>query len=362
MPAGTDRMERVRADLLRRAQAREDMASTRQQQDASYSFAMGAAVPAPLSLGPRNGSPLPDAIANYRQDKPPPRFPAPHPDFAVHGRSLTQQRSLDIVRVGGSGNPGTRSGSVPPDAERGRSSFSSENPGRRGVKVPFALSRDGQNPPRRGRQPHAREAPAVRPVYERNIPIRQVRLPDPPTRAFVRSKLRDVELGDTDTYLPEKGAATSPKKRKFLFCIPWPESRKVRTALLQSLVSFIFLIGLLGVCKFCLLYIHSIAYSNMIFRCGRYSKRPIRQRPAYPVTRDYALLCRLLLLQLHPDVPSCAQPPSRHGQQQQQQQRCACSPLSPANVACDFFCRKLSKSWRKPLCIPAPSDQGDDAL
>lgn len=261
MPAGNDRMERVRADLLRRAQAREDMASTRQQQDASYSFAMGAAVPAPLSLpGSRSASPrpstssLPDAIANYRQDKPPPRFPAPHPDFAVHGRTLTQQRSLDIVRVGGSGNPGSsanRSGSVPPDAGRGRSSFSSENPGRRGVKVPFALSRDGQAPRRQGRLPHAREAPAVRPIYERNIPIRQVRLPDPPTRAFVRSKLRDVELGDTDNYLSEKGnATTSSKPRKLLFCIPRPESRKVRTALLQSIVSFIFLIGLLGVCEF----------------------------------------------------------------------------------------------------------------
>lgn len=189
---------------------------------------MGAGTHSNLSVPYQSTSSLTNSTANI-PTPPPPR--SQHGLLSSPGRSLTQLRRKSLLLSKRLSNPSPTSP-------------------RRGRKPPFSSNRGLPSHPRRqGRQHHAREAPAPRPVYEHVIPVQYVTLPTPSTAALQPSRLRDVELGDVDNMVGEGDRICN---RRFLLCFPWPESRKVRTYILQSIVSFMFLVGLLGVCKsFC---------------------------------------------------------------------------------------------------------------
>lgn len=86
-----------------------------------------------------------------------------------------------------------------------------------------------------------------------NIPTVNVTLPERPGRAITRTRERisDPTSGQpTNTTNPQQtddGASERPKR--FMYCFPWPKSRRVRTLALQSIVSGIFLFTILAVCK-----------------------------------------------------------------------------------------------------------------
>lgn len=86
-----------------------------------------------------------------------------------------------------------------------------------------------------------------------NIPTVNVTLPERPGRAITRNRERitDPTTGQpTNTTNPQQsddGASERPKR--LMYCFPWPKSRRVRTLALQSIVSGIFLFTLLAVCK-----------------------------------------------------------------------------------------------------------------
>lgn len=242
-----DQMERVREDLLRRANARNDIPVLNQQQYASYSFAMGASVEG--SRSPPQSRPSPrqspksnpsDNGVSERTRLPPPRYPASRPNFAVSTRPApkpgitytSSERSTQSTNNSSTWSNSAHSGAGAPR-----------------FQPPFAMDKPGlpSNPRRPGRQPHARVPPASRPVYERDVPVRQVRLVEPVANRKLNTLGRDVEMGDIKHN--RGGRAARHGNRKILSCISWPRSRKVRTALLQSIVSFVFFIGLLGVCE-----------------------------------------------------------------------------------------------------------------
>lgn len=247
MRAKNDQMERVRADLLRRANARNDIPVLNQQQYASYSFAMGASVegsrsppqPRPVARQSPKANQV-DTNMSYRTHIPPPRYPASQPNFAISTRPApapgkiytSSDRSTQSTN-----NSSIRSNSGQPAAEAQR------------FRPPFATDKPGlpSSPRRTGRRPHARCPPTQRPVYERDVPARQVRLVEPTESRKLNALPRDVELGEREHY--ENSREKGHGNRRIFSFIAWPQSPKVRTSLLQSIVSFIFFIGLLGVCK-----------------------------------------------------------------------------------------------------------------
>lgn len=247
MHAKNDQMERVRADLLVRANARNDIPVLNQQQYASYSFAMGASVegsrspPQPRHV-PRQSPKANQVDSNmsYRTPIPPPRYPASQPNFAISTRPAPIPGKLYTASdrsTQSTNNSSIRSNSGQPGAQAQR------------FRPPFATDKPGlpSSPRRTGRRPHARAPLTQRPVYERDVPVRQVRLVEPTGGRKLNALPRDVELGERQHY-ENNGEKGNGNRRIFSF-IPWPQSPKVRASLLQSIVSFVFFIGLLGVCE-----------------------------------------------------------------------------------------------------------------
>ena len=86
-----------------------------------------------------------------------------------------------------------------------------------------------------------------------NIPTVNVTLPERPGRVVTRSRERMTDATSAqspNTTLPQQsGESASECPRRLMYCFPWPKSRRVRTLALQSIVSGIFLFTLLAVCK-----------------------------------------------------------------------------------------------------------------
>jgi hypothetical protein len=216
-------MERIRADLLRRAR-------NEQQREGD------------LEQNSQGTMPMPSTVHLRREEPPAAQTPAPRNIFArfpVLPQSFTQRHASGEVPKSPE-QPPTR----PLTLASSRYSEHGNPPSSLPSPVPMAhLQPQRPSPPAAAAMPitttqqqHSGEDLG----YGSNPPLQ------PATPALTPERRQPSETDNNE----ENASSTKPHPKHFMFCFPWVKSRRVRSQILTCFVSGMFLATLLAVCKF----------------------------------------------------------------------------------------------------------------